>query len=95
MIDLAPGYISPMHRTLSFDYAVCVEDGSTDGSGLVELDVDGQTQKLKRGDIIILRGTMHAWKNRSTTHWARLVGIVIDIEKLVIGEEVLEEKWIW
>ena len=95
MIDLAPGYVSPMHRTLSFDYAVCVEDASTDGTGMVELDVDGETKMLKRGDIIILRGTMHSWKNRSATKWARLVGIVIDIENLVIGGKILEEKWIW
>ncbi|KAJ5598860.1 hypothetical protein N7537_008944 [Penicillium hordei] len=45
MVDMKPGSISPMHRTISLDYGVFLK-------GEVELILDsGETRLLKRGDI--------------------------------------------
>jgi hypothetical protein len=47
--DTPPGGISPMHRTLSVDYATVIE-------GTVELILDsGETRTLKAGDTIVQR----------------------------------------
>jgi len=51
LVDVLPGALSPMHRTVSLDYGVVLE-------GEVELVLDsGETRLLKRGDIAIQRGT--------------------------------------
>ena len=47
-----------MHRTETVDYAVVLE-----GEIILILD-DGEVQ-LKAGDVVIQRGTSHAWSNRS------------------------------
>jgi quercetin dioxygenase-like cupin family protein len=47
-----------MHRTESIDYAVVLK-------GEVTLLLDDQDVLLKEGDVVIQRGTNHAWSNRS------------------------------
>ncbi len=47
-----------MHRTESVDYAVVLE-------GEITLLLDHQDVHLKAGDVVIQRGTSHAWSNRS------------------------------
>ena len=47
-----------MHRTESLDYAVVLE-------GEVTMLLDDQDVLLKAGDVVIQRGTNHAWSNRS------------------------------
>jgi mannose-6-phosphate isomerase-like protein (cupin superfamily) len=47
-----------MHRTASLDYAVILE-------GEVYAVLDGAETLMKKGDVLIQRGTMHAWSNRS------------------------------
>jgi hypothetical protein len=37
---------------------------------------EGEPVKMKPGDVVIQRGTMHAWSNRSDT-WARMHFILI------------------
>jgi hypothetical protein len=55
IVDMAPGLLSPMHRTTSLDYGVVLE-------GEVELVLDsGETRLLKRGDTSVQRATNHAW----------------------------------
>lgn len=55
-VDMAPGLLSPMHRTVSLDYGVVIE-------GSVELVLDsGERRCLGRGDVAIQRGTCHAWR---------------------------------
>ncbi|KAH8196870.1 hypothetical protein TruAng_008952 [Truncatella angustata] len=66
-VDTPPESISPMHRTVSIDYGVVVE-------GEVELILDsGEKRLLKRGDLAVQRGTMHAWRNPSKTEWNRML----------------------
>jgi quercetin dioxygenase-like cupin family protein len=56
---LSPGSRSPMHRTESLDYGICLE-------GECELELDGgDVRTIRAGDIVIQRGTNHVWHNRS------------------------------
>jgi len=48
-----------MHRTLSVDYGV-VLDGEID----LVLD-DGARTTMRRGDVVVQRGTIHLWENKS------------------------------
>jgi quercetin dioxygenase-like cupin family protein len=69
VIDIAPG-ASPMHATDSLDYAVVI-------SGEIDCDLPSGTIKLRAGDVLVQRGTEHAWMNRSAG-WARVATVLID-----------------
>ncbi|TVY85353.1 hypothetical protein LSUE1_G000278 [Lachnellula suecica] len=87
VVDMLPGALSPMHRTVSLDYGVVLE-------GEVELVLDsGETRLLKRGDIAIQRGTNHAWKNASKTQSARMLYVLQEAAPLEIGGKSLEEDY--
>ncbi|EMC99528.1 hypothetical protein BAUCODRAFT_340531 [Baudoinia panamericana UAMH 10762] len=84
-VDMHPGAISPMHRTVSLDYGVVLE-------GEVELVLDsGETRPMKRGDVAIQRGTMHAWRNMSNTEPARMLYVLQPCQPLTVGGERLGE----
>ena len=55
--EFAPGSPPFMHRTETLDYAILLS-GECD----LELD-DGATVHLTQGDVVVQRGTMHAWVN--------------------------------
>jgi quercetin dioxygenase-like cupin family protein len=57
VVRYAPGVTPRNHRTDSIDYAVVME-GEID----MELD-DGVVVKLKAGDLLVQRGTVHNWVN--------------------------------
>ena len=59
-----------MHRTETLDYGVVTE-------GEVWLVLDGEEVHLKRGDIVVQRGTNHAWSNR-TEQMARMLFVLLD-----------------
>jgi quercetin dioxygenase-like cupin family protein len=48
-----------MHRTETIDYAVVLE-------GEIVMLLDDQDVHLKAGDVVIQRGTNHAWSNRTS-----------------------------
>ena len=62
IIDVYPpqlgGKRTVMHRTKSLDYAVVIE-------GEVVLVLEDSEVLLKKGDVVVQRGTNHAWENRS------------------------------
>lgn len=62
IIDIYPskegGKRTVMHRTRTLDYAVVIE-------GEVVLVLDDSEVVLKQGDVVVQRGTDHAWENRS------------------------------
>lgn len=71
MIELQPGgKLPPLHRTDTLDYVVCV-------SGEVEMHLDDSAVTLRAGDVMIQRGTNHAWVNRGTVP-ARLAFVLVD-----------------
>ncbi len=78
--DIPPGRAGPMHRTETIDYVIVL-------SGEVEMEMDDSTIKLKAGDVLVQRGTNHAWINRGTEP-ARVAFILIDAEPLGIGHPV-------
>ena len=86
MVDFAPDGDALMHRTKSLDYGIVVE-------GEIELHLDsGEVKLMKRGDVAVQRGTMHAWKNASKTEWARIVFVLQDSQSLSVGGKTLGEE---
>ena len=81
VIDFPPGNTGVMHRTESLDYVIVLE-------GEIEMDMDDSTVKLKAGDIMVQRGTNHAWANRSGKN-ARVAFVLVDGKPLGIGTPVL------
>lgn len=68
----APKRHPGMHRTTSIDYALILE-------GEVFAVLDTEETLLKAGDVLIQRGTNHAWANRSD-RVCRIAFILIDAD---------------
>ncbi|KAJ5096489.1 hypothetical protein NUU61_005845 [Penicillium alfredii] len=86
MIDLRPGKVTPMHRTISLDYGVVLE-------GEVDLILDsGASRHMRRGDVSVQRGTAHSFRNRSNSDWCRMIFVFLPIQKLIIKGRELEEE---
>lgn len=83
---LGPGARSPMHRTESLDYGVCLE-GECD----MELD-GGEVVTVRAGDVVIQRGTSHVWHNRSDTA-CRFAWILLDATPVEINGQPLGASW--
>lgn len=84
IVDFKPGCMSPMHRSFSLDYGFVLE-------GEVDLILDGGDERhLKAGDIVVQRGTNHAWANR-TDRWARMAFVLIEAKPVTVAGRVLEE----
>jgi quercetin dioxygenase-like cupin family protein len=81
VIDFPPGNKPHMHRTETIDYVLVLE-------GEIDMDMDDSTVKLKAGEIMVQRGTNHAWANRGTAR-ARVVFVLIDAQPIGIGKPVL------
>jgi quercetin dioxygenase-like cupin family protein len=76
-----------MHRTVSLDYGVVIE-------GEMELVLDsGETRLMRRGDMAIQRGTMHAWRNPSATDWARMLYVLQECEPVEVAGKKLGEDY--
>ncbi len=83
---LEPGARSPMHRTESLDYGICLE-GECD----MELD-GGEVVKVRAGDVVIQRGTNHVWHNRSPRA-CRFAWILLDAEPVHVAGRRLGASW--
>jgi mannose-6-phosphate isomerase-like protein (cupin superfamily) len=69
-----------MHRTDSVDYAVIL-------SGEITMLLDDDDVLLKTGDVVVQRGTNHAWSNRGK-ETCRIAFILVDaVAKLGDGEQ--------
>jgi len=55
--------------------------------GEIEMDMDASTVKLRAGDVMVQRGTNHAWANRSDKR-ARVAFVLIDAVPLGIGHPI-------
>lgn len=82
IVDMEPGATSPMHRTVSLDYGVVLE-------GAIELILDsGEKRVMRRGDVSIQRGTMHAWKNVAPEgQWSRMLYVLQEAETVQVKAE--------
>ncbi len=77
VMEFLPGASGQMHRTETIDYIAVLE-------GEIEMDMDASTVRLKAGDVMVQRGTNHAWKNRSAAK-AKLAMVLVDGKPLGIG----------
>lgn len=86
IVDMLPGGTSPMHRTNSIDYGIVL-------SGEVELELDdGAATTARSGDIIVQRGTMHLWRNRSATDICRIAFVLIEATPVLVAGVPLDEE---
>lgn len=83
VVDFWPGYPAVLHRTASVDYGIVME-----GEVQCILD-DGASRTFRRGDIIIQRGTNHAWKNTGT-EIARVCFTLLPTPPIKIQDKELE-----
>jgi quercetin dioxygenase-like cupin family protein len=91
VIEFAPGHAgglrSPMHRTGTLDYGIVLE-------GEMVLILSDSEVPLSAGDVVVQRGTDHAWENRSAEP-AKMVFVLVDAEfdttlsRLVAGKEIM------
>lgn len=83
IVDIPPGQRSPMHRTCSLDYGIVL-------IGEIELELDGgRTVRLSAGDVVIQRGTIHAWTNVGEA-FARMAFVLIEAKPVVVRDQVLD-----
>lgn len=70
VIEILPGNEYYLHRTDTVDYVICME-------GELDMDLDDSSVTMKAGDIMIQRGTNHAWMNRGKK-LARIAVVLVD-----------------
>jgi quercetin dioxygenase-like cupin family protein len=69
-LEILPGNAAYTHRTDTVDYVICV-------AGEIEMDLDDSTVKMRAGDVMVQRGTNHAWVNRGSKP-CRLAVVLVD-----------------
>lgn len=84
-VDFAPGSRSPMHRTNSLDYGIVLR-----GHLVMELD-SGEHVELSPEDVVVQRGTIHAWVNASSD-WARMAFVLVDAKPATVNGVQLDPE---
>ncbi|OGA14183.1 MAG: hypothetical protein A3H32_18100 [Betaproteobacteria bacterium RIFCSPLOWO2_02_FULL_63_19] len=74
VLEIAPGTKPLMHRTETLDYVFVVE-----GEIVMILD-DGAEVRMRAGDIMIQRATLHGWTNRSEAP-CRIAFVLVDARR--------------
>jgi quercetin dioxygenase-like cupin family protein len=81
IVEWVPGHAIFPHRTETMDYSIVL-------SGEIDVEFDsGQVVTMKQGDIIVMRGVTHAWKNKSSAVPAVMAFILIDAAPFVAAGE--------
>ncbi|KZF19699.1 kinase-like protein [Xylona heveae TC161] len=78
-VDFPPGP-SVMHRTVSLDFGIVIK-----GEIVLELD-DGAEKLVKEGDVVVQRGTIHAWHNRSDKN-TRMLFVLLPAKPITVGAD--------
>lgn len=82
ILDIHPGHLTQiaprtdgkrpgMHRTETLDYGIMIE-------GEITMYLDDSEVVLRPGDVVVQRGTDHAWENKSADTVARIAFVLID-----------------
>jgi quercetin dioxygenase-like cupin family protein len=83
IIEIPPGAQPFMHRTHTVDYDIVL-------AGEVDMELDGgESVHLKTGDVVVQRGTNHAWVNRGDQP-CRMASVLIDARPVEIDGKVLD-----
>ncbi|GJE89133.1 cupin domain-containing protein [Phanerochaete sordida] len=85
-VEFAPHTGSFFHRTISLDYGILIHGALT-----LVLD-DNKRVLLKPGDVVVQRGTIHAWMNE-TDEWTRMYCVMLPADKVTVGEKELESEF--
>ena len=84
ILHFLPGVAQRVHRTDSIDYLVVM-------AGEIDMELDeGEEVHLRAGDVMVQRGTNHAWANRSD-QLARVAFVLIDATPLGIGHAITRD----
>ena len=86
IVQFGPGNEQRVHRTDSVDYAVVMS-----GEIEMELEPGEPTVRLKAGDVLVQRGTIHNWINRGSEPCA-IAFILIDAKPVEVGGRVLHAQ---
>ena len=81
VLQLSPGVAARNHRTDSIDYAVVM-------AGEIDMVLDDTTVRLKAGDVLVQRGTIHNWINNGTEP-CTIAFALIDAKPVEINGQVL------
>ncbi len=81
VIEYGPGITPRTHRTESVDYAVVI-------SGEIDMRLDDSEVHLKTGDVLVQRGTIHAWINRGSVPCV-IAFVLIGAKPVEIGGRLL------
>ncbi|KAF7196961.1 Ascochitine biosynthesis cluster protein 2, partial [Pseudocercospora fuligena] len=85
VVDLEPGGVSMMHRTVSIDFSICCV-------GEIDHELDsGEKVRLYPGYHIVQRGTNHRWSNPSKDKPARFVACTLPCVPFDIAGQELKE----
>jgi quercetin dioxygenase-like cupin family protein len=84
VVEFGPGVAPRNHRTDSIDYAVVM-------SGEIDMELDDSVVRLKAGDVLVQRGTIHNWVNRGTQPCV-IAFVLIDAKPVEVGGKVLHAE---
>ncbi|RPD55801.1 hypothetical protein L227DRAFT_614936 [Lentinus tigrinus ALCF2SS1-6] len=82
--DLAPGATASMHRTSSLDHNILIS-----GKVILIMEDGSETVFENPGDVVVQRGTMHAWRNPGP-EWVRWITVVYDAQPAVVNDVALD-----
>ena len=79
--EYPPGNVPRRHRTETIDYIIVL-------SGQIEMDLDeGEMVTMGPGDVMIQRGTYHAWRNPGP-EVCRMAFVLVDGQPLGLGDPI-------
>jgi quercetin dioxygenase-like cupin family protein len=84
VVSFGPGVAPRNHRTDSIDYATVI-------SGEIDMVLDGETVRLKAGDVLVQRGTIHNWVNQSTEPCV-IAFVLVTARPVTAGGKVLNAQ---
>jgi quercetin dioxygenase-like cupin family protein len=82
LVEFGPGNTPRNHRTDSVDYAIVMR-------GEIDMELDDEVVHIKAGDVLVQRGTIHNWVNKSSEP-CLIAFILIDAKPVTAGGKVLE-----
>jgi quercetin dioxygenase-like cupin family protein len=82
VVEFSPGVAPRVHRTDSIDYAVVI-------SGEIDMELEkGAEVRLKAGDALVQRGTVHNWVNRGKVPCV-IAFVLVDAKPVKTGGKTL------
>ena len=82
VVSFGPGVTPRNHRTDSIDYAVVI-------SGEIDMELDIGSVRLKAGDVLVQRGTIHNWINNGKEPCV-IAFVLISSKPVTVGGKTLE-----